>query len=221
MKKILFSMASLMILASSVQANPLWKWSLDGNLRDAITGSEATAVGTPVYISGVKGQALAFAGDSAVSFNANKAALENFSLSAWVRSHENKLQGRILEKGASNSLWLYATQGLVVGGFYDAKRVKYLDVTSAEDLLDGEWHHVVVTFDGARLSLFIDGQLENSVRVPSGSMPNVNNEPVVIGSKYKGQAHDNLVGAVDEVTVYSRALTPAEIESAYRSVVAR
>lgn len=72
--------------------------------------------------------------------------------------------------------------------------------------IDGNWHHLVITFDRETLRLYIDG-------VPKASMQyrtpaSINPFPLLIG--------DGFQGAVDEVEVYDRALSGDEVRDLHR-----
>ncbi len=202
---------------SAATPGPIHYWSFDDRLGDAVTGEELKAVGTPEYVPGAVNRGILFRGDSALHHTPKPLKLGAFSISVWVQSSEKKLHGRILEKGASNSFWIYATQGQIIGGFFDPVRVKYQDVPSARDICDGKWHHVAVTFSGDLLKLYVDGELENMVRYADKASIHTDNSPYVIGSKFQAPAHDNLMGAIDELKVYDRALEPSEIAAESKS----
>jgi hypothetical protein len=71
----------------------------------------------------------------------------------------------------------------------------------------GDWRHVAMTYDGALLSLYVDGALASS-RAASGGI-SASSAPVVLGSFF--EAGRGLLGSLDEVRMYQRALSPEEI----------
>lgn len=68
-----------------------------------------------------------------------------------------------------------------------------------------EWHHLVATYDGKMMRLFVDGKLDTEEQY-SGKV-NVNANSLTIG-KYSGET---FIGAMDEVALYDRALTEDEV----------
>jgi hypothetical protein len=74
---------------------------------------------------------------------------------------------------------------------------------------DDAWHEITVTFDGARLSLYLDGNLVDR-NFPLGTV-RANDAPVRIGADGKGAS--GFSGSVDVVAVWDRALSEAEIVS--------
>jgi hypothetical protein len=72
----------------------------------------------------------------------------------------------------------------------------------------GQFRHLTCTWNGTTLSLYIDGVLNNSTAqtiTPAG-----NTSPLYIG-QFGGNA-DRLNGTIDEVRIYNRALSQAEIQ---------
>jgi hypothetical protein len=75
----------------------------------------------------------------------------------------------------------------------------------------GVTYHVVVTYDGTTLSMFLDGQLLASQ--PAALQLRPPGTPFRIGMASFG--NNPFYGTVDEAAIYSRALTPAEVWQHY------
>ena len=71
------------------------------------------------------------------------------------------------------------------------------------------WTHVALTYDGATLRLFVNGT-QVATRATTGTIQTTDN-PLWIGgnSPYGEYFH----GLIDEVRVYNRALTQADIQA--------
>jgi hypothetical protein len=71
-----------------------------------------------------------------------------------------------------------------------------------------EWHHVAGTFDGATISLYVDGVLD--INVPTTEPIGANEASVLIGENPEsaGRYWD---GLIDEVILYNRALSMNEV----------
>jgi sialidase-1 len=76
---------------------------------------------------------------------------------------------------------------------------------------DGRWHHLALRRGGGRLTMFVDGRASGTQDVP-GSVSRNAPFGVHIGQRVDGRAH--FTGALDEVRVWDRALTDAEITGA-------
>ncbi|MCU0915411.1 MAG: protein kinase [Planctomycetes bacterium] len=73
---------------------------------------------------------------------------------------------------------------------------------------DGQWHHVAGIYDGARLRLYVDGTLDVSTEA-TGAV-NATRDHVLIGANARDEWRC-WRGLIDEVRVYSYALTEDEI----------
>ncbi len=75
-----------------------------------------------------------------------------------------------------------------------------------------EWTHVVGTYDGAKLCLYLNGKLVNAFAV-TGTINN-NHGSLYIGGD---TANANFKGLIDEVCIYERALTAGEVLNQYEA----
>jgi len=73
---------------------------------------------------------------------------------------------------------------------------------------DGQYHHIAGTYDGTTLKYYVDGVLRGSSLEGSGNLPQ-NNNVVDIGVYRTDNAYFS--GLIDDVRIYNRALTLAEI----------
>jgi hypothetical protein len=75
------------------------------------------------------------------------------------------------------------------------------------------WYHVVMTYDNTALRLFVNGKLDGSL-LASGYILSTPN-PLLIGGF--GQPPWTLLGRVDKLNLYARALSADEIQSRYHA----
>ena len=75
---------------------------------------------------------------------------------------------------------------------------------------DGTWLHVTATYDGQEIKLYLDGVLESFLPAPGLSIA-ANDLPLSIGAQDNGLGPYQ--GTVDQVHVYSVALSQGEIQS--------
>lgn len=77
---------------------------------------------------------------------------------------------------------------------------------------DGYWHHVAATYDGNRVTTYLDGQV-NSVMDASGPI-NEDLDPthiVMIGNRGDNQAARGWNGLIDDVRLYSYAISAEDV----------
>jgi hypothetical protein len=106
----------------------------------------------------------------------------------------------------------------IKGGFEGADGANYF-VVSNNTYNDGKWHYAVVTYDGAIVNMYIDsiliGNLSTTVTPDNGGN---NDYPLRIGSNSQGN-DAYFTGEIDEVRVWSRALSANETGEQYWSAI--
>ena len=77
------------------------------------------------------------------------------------------------------------------------------------------WHHFAGTYDGATMRVYLDGQ-EDNFQAQTGSI-GTNNENINMAiTTLEGCEPGILDGKLDDVRVYNRALSPAEVKQLYQ-----
>ena len=117
---------------------------------------------------------------------------------------------------AFHMLYMQGTE--VQLGVYDPDGSLRASVATDEDgeqgfnsgggLSDGKWHFVAMTYDGSAVNAYIDGNLAGTLPA-AGAIEG--GEPTYIGGD--GNYYAN--GSIDEMRVYTRALTQQEISMLY------
>jgi hypothetical protein len=144
--------------------------------------------------------------------------VDHYTLSAWVRytGVQNDMtldRWEVLEK--AGAYWMNVrTNGLVrVGGFYGGcTNPAWQNFDSTRALKVNTWRHVATTYDGARLRVYIDGKAAGSKAITGRTC--VSGQPLAVGAKNapaKGLLEAFWDGRLDDVRIYDRALSVAEI----------
>ncbi|WP_051324711.1 LamG-like jellyroll fold domain-containing protein [Candidatus Solirubrobacter pratensis] len=161
------------------------------------------------------GRALAFDGrnDSMVVADASSLRLTTgMTLEAWVRPAGGARRwSPVIAKrsGRSSSFALYAGDG---SGRLAALRLAGGKVVRAARRLAGGWTHLSTTYDGMWARLYVDGRLVRRVRSkPLEPGPGALTIGAAAGRHFKGR--------IDDVRIYSRALSAAELRSNMRQPV--
>ena len=195
-------------------------WRGEGNASDAMGVHPGTPLGGLAYTAGQVGQAFSLNGQNAAVALGDWFTLQQFTLSLWVKPGETQMQHADLldnnhssyrswvlqsanESDATRSYWLWHI-GEPSGGW----QIRFW-------LTRGAWQHWVVTLGTDRVqSLYLDGKLAGSF---------TNTGPLT----YDGTQYFNLdknrvfgryfKGLVDELMLFDRPLSPAEVASVYVS----
>ena len=194
-------------------------WRGEGNPNDSIGANNGTANGGLTYTSGKVSQAFSLNGTSSyVSIPASPSLnsfINRITVECWIKGNlltANPLWAWIVTKG--NTSWrLMGTQGKNTITFYGSGLTDGSLMASTRNVNDGQWHHVVGTYDGTYLSLFVDGTLD--VAQPNTGLILQNNQPVEIGQNAVASGGNIFNGLIDEVSLYSRPLSPSEIKAIY------
>jgi PKD repeat protein len=179
-----------------------------GNANDGVLSG-------PVRTSdGQFGSALAFDGLDDWLTVADHATLDlsnGMTLEAWVKPSALSGWRTVLLKEAAGGLAyaLYAHDNAPRPAAYINTGGGDLPAPGAAVLATGSWSHLVTTYDGARLRLFVNG-VEAASTAASGPLVQ-SGDPLRIGGN--GVWGEYFSGLIDEVRVYNRALSSAEIQA--------
>lgn len=142
-------------------------------------------------------------------YNANLDITSNLTITAWIKTDTktNAVRSILGKREDSTHVW-YA-------GYSNDERVQYrigglsvmLNEVIPNNFADGTWQHYAFVYDKSSLNVYIDGKLVASQSV-SGS-PYAINSAIWIGATSPGVG--NWLGYIDEVKIYSKALTSQEI----------
>jgi hypothetical protein len=143
------------------------------------------------------------------------------TLSCWERTttSQTAFQSSLISKlnGGSDGQWnlcFAAGDALRFRIITTLSGMVDLDANTPAPLTDGAWHHVAATYDGANATLYFDG-------VPIGTVPCGGDVASAasctprIGSYSANAALYAFIGDIDEVNIWSRALSLGEIKMLY------
>ncbi len=86
--------------------------------------------------------------------------------------------------------------------------------TSPEVITTGQWHHLVGVFEGNVGKIYVDNVLKATSAVLAGTLPTVSQMKIGnISSGGTGGWWFN--GSIDDIRIYNRAITPAEVQSLF------
>lgn len=183
--------------------------------RDEMGKHHANVVGRVSLTEGKFGRALLLYGDGFLEAmpSAELDLTDAVTIEAWVMPKELKPGGmRIVDKttvGTSEAYMVDTYPGLSFRFVSEPSHVTARDVLKLN-----EWQHVAATFDGRLgiIRLFVNGNVVEEQFLVKGRLT-LNKNSVRIGADSLGGSR--YVGAIDEVRIYSRALTPWEILMRY------
>jgi hypothetical protein len=194
-------------------------WKLDEGSGTAISDSSDNRLngtftgGTPEWIAGKYGNAILFNGANGyvdLGMKSEMDLTEEMTVSVWLRDDGFTVGWQaIFTRGLGWRLQRNATERTLE---WTCPPSPFLFGNGTLD--DGEWHHVAGTYDSRRQALYIDGALDVEQSVSVAMDPT--SYRVMIGSI------DTLTdrvwhGPIDDVRLYSHAMTRAEIQAVMRN----
>jgi hypothetical protein len=178
-------------------------------------------MGNEDWIAGYQGNALAFDGiDDFVETSSFQGitGMQSRTCSAWIKTDA---VGDILSWGSNETgrRWLVLLNGSTTQGIEGALRVAIVGgyAIGTTDLRNGNWHHIAVVLaddgstDVSEIQFYVDGQPDLISQTQPLPIDTADTEPVRIGVRPPGTTDLYFQGLIDEVRIYNRALSGAEI----------
>ena len=197
-------------------------WTFDTTNVDEVSGRVANLSNTD-YLSGGKiGNALTFDSET------DRAEVDSFelpgdelTLACWVFPTSfsgTASEARFISKTTGDDL---NEHSWMLGNDSDGSAIRFrlrttdsadtsMLVTSDEQLILNQWNHVAATYDGSEMKIFLNAsevasQPKTGALVPSSANIGLGNQPADAENRA-------LIGHLDEVRIYERALTATEID---------
>ena len=206
-------------------------WSFDegtiagGTVEDVLGDNDGELDGNPKQVAGKVGKALEFNGENFVHIPGTAslefAGADEMSVVAWVNADSDSpvkgvvagCCGTIVAQRDVNG-WALRFDGRNAG-----QEMEFIVTPGwqgdggfgAAAFTKGEWHHIVGIVNNKDMQLYVDGELEKE--------QNYNGPMTTGGSETEiGKAGDGgFVGIIDEVMIYSKALSADEVEQIFEA----
>jgi hypothetical protein len=216
-------------------------WKGEGNAIDAVGGNNGTLVGNVQFTSGEVGQAFQFDGTDYVEIpNAPALQPNTLTIDGWIKpvfagrpvipaDHDVIFLRNATVGGSTVGYGLAIAMDPTPGAFVDdpngvplgtaaffvnigGTAIQIFSPTALPN--DGKFHHVAATYDGSTMVLYVDGVAVTNQAV-SGSFVQATGADAFIG--HNPTNNGNSRATIDEVSLYNRALSAAEIQTIYNN----
>ena len=217
-----------------VPANGLvgW-WPFTGNAVDSSGNNNNGTVTDAVLTTdrfGNAGKAYSFNGVTSMIDVQDAASLRcrTLTISAWVKYRNTSVTNQVVYKGSMQANGEAYALTIDVGGKpfsaskYNSNCVSgtgWLGPGTGAVIDTGIWVHLVTTFDGITSKLYKNGALESSMPTP-GLIDSCIGGGVRFGydhRRYAASTGDPFNGSIDDIGIWNRALTDAEILHLYNA----
>jgi len=153
--------------------------------------------------------------------DANSLRPTTITISAWVKlnslGYDRKVVGKNLNNGISDSynLGIYADDKIEFfvynNGWYGVR-----GISGGTTVKTGVWYHMTGVYDGNAVTTYLNAVVDR--RNVVGNIPiQYNASPLIIGQTPTAQY---LNGVIDDIRIYNRALSTAEIQSIFTNAAA-
>lgn len=202
----------------AAEANLVSYWKMDNNWLDSKSTNNGTAYGGVTFGTAKYGTySGSFDGTDDYVNMGDPDSLDfttNITVEAWIKEtgvrdpngvgivtkHDSGWNGYGLNFTDPNKIIFFVDWG------WDGKEA------SATLVNDGQWHHVVGTYNGTTIRIFVDG-VEGTPYSYSNPIPPNPSNFIIGNTDLPGQDFFN--GLIDEVAIYNTALSAATISSHY------
>lgn len=225
MKRILYAIALLLLIAvpgkSQVPTSGLVShWPFTGNANDAGPGTNHGTVNGATLVAdrlGNSASAYYFDGNDniIVPHHSSLDMAGALSISFWVKPDEIHTSGNRMILGKSN----YSTKTNFLvrarpNGYFQWEYQGYTE-NAVSPVTAAAWHHITVTASGPGTvkKIYVNGILAFEAPVSSGVFGQVT-DPLTFG--YASYGSEHFRGAIDDIRIYSRALSSVEVTALYQ-----
>jgi tetratricopeptide (TPR) repeat protein len=222
---ILVTLLLINSISSIVNADLIALWEFDyESAADSCGNNNGTFNGYPVFSAGHAGSdgALELNGNDYISIDneCDFDITDKITVAIWIKVKKfDKAWQAIVTKG--DSAWRLArtnqeeTVAFHLTGITSNNNGRHqnLGVDGNRNVVDGRWHHIVGVYDGAMISLYVDGILDRAIEA-TGTIV-TNNYKVCIGgnAEREGRCFD---GLIDDVAIFDHALSENNVKQLYK-----
>jgi len=217
------------IAVSTLQKGLVGQWKFAGNAKDATPyGNNGTVTGAILHNDrkGQYGKAYSFDGNDYVNVSDPASGIldftnsQSFSVGGWIKTSANFSNDAPIVDKLQVSFFSIGYK-LFVGSDEIAKFIvgdsngETVTANSNINIADGNWHYLMGVKDVAKdlIKIYVDGVEKESIQ-DTTTASHTNSQALSIGG-LSGSGFFN--GLIDDVRIYNRALTPAEITALYQS----
>jgi hypothetical protein len=185
-------------------------------------GIDGVAHGDPTWADGALGKAMVFDGNDAYVNLGNNPKFDitnQITVSAWIKINAfDKGYQTIISKG--DTAWRLqrhrSTDSLEFGcmGLPLASNPRWGGIYGKVGVNDGQWHHAAGTYDGRKISLYVDGVLDVSEDAVGTIRTNDHEVHIGQNAEKPGRCWN---GMIDDIRVYNYALSADEIANIFSS----
>jgi len=222
-------------------------WTFDDStaVDSSIYSNDGILNGNPMIINGMKGSAIYFDGidDEVFVWDSNSLDTDSsMTISLWIMPDSVSPGGaKPMSKWYSSPQqgdWILSLSsrdscnGTCVSYYFGFANYSVYGTTNGwfsigphnidYYLILGEWNFIAVTFDTGFVNLYYNGDLiyTDTTIIKYTSLGEYGTDDIHIGRYHTGNPNYSFKGGLDEIRIYSRALSESEVNDIYNQVTA-
>lgn len=133
-----------------------------------------------------------------------------FTMAGWYYTDQLAYGQGMMGFRGNNGFYLIQLSDGVIECRYHNSQGFYEYVAPAFSIVPQTWQHIAWVYDGEKVALYIDGVLKGST--PASGTFELNDVDFAIGKSILAGFNFYFGGRVDEVSVWTKALTPTELQ---------
>jgi len=196
--------------ASEIYNSSSAEWSVDNNQNSS------------VYLS-----SLNFDGSSLIDTGTALTIVRDLTLSGWVKfTNTSSNGGTVISKHIAPNSQPYYTYRLYVQNNVAKFRIGTSTatlITGSTNINDGKWHHILGTYDGGNIKLYVDSVSDATAVSVSGDLNTATKKTTIgggiLGSTGSPSTSDPFIGQLSNAQVFNTALSAPDITSIYNNGV--
>jgi parallel beta-helix repeat protein len=198
-------------------------WQAEGDASDSMGTNNGALTGGVTFTNGEVGQAFEFNGSSGTVIVPDSPPLEfmnQMTIEAWINTagtNSGNPQSVVSKVGGSGGLngYQFYLSGNLLSAQFNSPGSNWPSevITSPIPITPGTWNHVAFTYDQSAMTLYFNGQPVATNAIGPATIAASSSRLLISGDDNNGPTWFN--GAIDEVSVYNRALSASEIAVIY------
>lgn len=202
------------------------RYEFENNVLDSVGNAHGTITGSPTYTAGKYGQAIRLDNLVDTVRYTGVPTPSAITVSLWVKLDPTTPSARywfldhIYASGNDWYGWQFKTEklsgvaGQILWILADAENDRQTTLGAANNLFDGQWHHIAGTHDGtATAALYFDGNLIAKRTGPSYTPGSSTRAMSLIN---RAQSPQSGISQVDDITIWNRAFSAVEVADLFQ-----
>ena len=216
-----YAQSSGVFVDSVIPDSGVARWEFEQDVTDSWYSNDGTDNTSAGYTTDATqgSYAKSFDGvDDDVVFD-HDLSLTTYSAAVWIKTSVAQVQPfisrRDVDGGPTKNYGIMSnSDGAPAANHYDVDNSTWQRTDATTNIADGSWHHLVATYDGSDIVIYVDGNSEGSTA--AGTPYTDSTQATRLGYE-AGITNEYFEGDADDSRLYDKALTDTEVSNLYNT----